>query len=127
MKTKDLFEGIQRRTKQDVPRVIKYRDMFFAAVNGWTKRGVIGDMADSIHEAKYLRDKYLSLGKRLTGWDLEVYETWNHLIDKKLHPNDISDADMEQFVLDWESASEQTGDIRYELQNKALRELARKL
>ena len=116
MKTKDLFEGIQRRTKQVIPRVIKYQNMFLAVSTAWTKQQVIYSMAERMTEAPYWDD------------DDERKPLWMPLIKRRLQPKDISDKDMKQFVVDWADATDNNdGDEMYNQQERALEDLARKV
>ena len=116
VKAKELLEGIQRRTKQEMPGVIKYQNTFFAVGNGWTKQQLIYSMSERMTEAPYWDDND------------ERKPLWMPLIDRQLQPKDISDKDMKQFVLDWAHATDNfDGDAMYNYQEKALEELARKI
>ncbi len=114
MKAKELLEGIQRRTKQVLPRVVKYKNIFFATELGWVKQQVLYSMEERISENQYM----VGDAKR---------PVWDSLAGKNLQPNDISDKDMEAFVLEWAFSYEQEGNAVWRVQNEALEGLGEKL
>ena len=113
MKAKELLEGIQRRTKQSLPKVIKYQNLFFPLSKGWSKQQVLYSMQERITESEYAEGSE---------------PIWHEMYGKNFKPNDISDKDMEQFVLDWDDAGDrESHDRMYTEQEEALENLAHKL
>ena len=113
MKTQDILEGIQSRTKQSLPRVLKYKNLFFAVGSAWSKQQVLYSIAERVTESADMPD------------DDSV---WKALVGKTLRPNDISDKDMEEFVLDWEYPSDlEQQDNAQRAQETAFVDLARRL
>lgn len=111
MKAEELLEGIQRRTKRSLPKVIRYQHLFFPLDKGWSKQQVLYSMEERITESVHEKDSF-----------------WHSFIEKKFHPNDIADNDMEEFVLDWDYASDiESNDRMYGAQEEALETLAKTL
>ena len=119
MKAEELLEGIQRRTKQHLPRVLKYKNLFFPTGKGWSKQQVLYSMEERITESVHTQTSPPAEG---------LSQIWPAMIGKNFKPNDISDKDMEQFVLDWDDAGDRESHDRiYNAQEEALENLAKKL
>jgi hypothetical protein len=113
VKAEELFEGIQRRTKQHLPRVLKYKNLFFPTGKGWSKKQVLYSMEERITENEHKEGSE---------------PIWHAMYGKRFKPNDISDKDMEQFVLDWDYAGDiESNDRMHFAQEEALENLAKKL
>ena len=113
MKTAELFEGIQRRTKQSLPRVLKFKGLFFVTGSGWSKQQVLYSMDERIAESEQAQ---------------AAEPIWHAMYGKRFNPNDISDKDMEEFVLDWDYASDMESNDRMHIaQEDALEKLAKTL
>ncbi len=113
MKTNEIFEGIQRRTKRILPRVVKYQHLFFPLSKGWSKQQVLYSMDERITESQHAEGSE---------------PIWHAMYGKNFKPNDISDKDMEQFVIDWDYANDlESNDRKYIAQEDALEDLAKKL
>lgn len=120
MKTSELFEGIQRRTKQSLPRVLKFKGLFFPTGSGWSKQSVFDAFQERITEHAHAS----IVPDHMRNND----SIWKSMVGKSFKPNDLSDKDMEEFVLDWEYASDiEQNDRIYQAQEDALEKLAKTL